>query len=100
MVKVNIQNLLFTQVGNNVKNLLDNANIIYVTSKLNDILKERNLNYHQLAELTGVRSNTISDIANLRKTKIAPAHVAAIMLALKLTDIRDIIDIQIEKDTN
>lgn len=96
MVRVIIQNLFFAQAGDRMREKLS-KNKVFVTSKLNDILKNKGMSYQDLSNISGVRRNTISEIANLKKTKVSPAHIAAIMVALNISDMRDIVNIEIEK---
>lgn len=53
------------------------------------ILAERNMTAKELSEKTGIRYATISDMP--RKGAINLVHIAKIMEALEITDIRELV---------
>lgn len=67
-----------------------------VKVKVKEILEERRVTQKKLAELSGIRESTISDIVRGSRTVINFEHLSKIAEALEITDIRDIIDF--EKD--
>lgn len=67
-----------------------------VKVKVKEILEERRVTQKKLAELSGIRESTISDIVRGSRTVINFEHLSKIAEALGITDIRDIIDF--EKD--
>lgn len=65
-----------------------------VKVKVKEILEERGITQKKLAELSGIRESTISDIVRGSRTVINFEHLSKIAEALDITDIRDIIDFQ------
>lgn len=68
-----------------------------VKVKVKEILEERKLTQKKLADISGIRESTISDIVRGSRTVINFEHLSKIAEALNITDIRDIIDF--EKDS-
>lgn len=66
--------------------------------KLKRLLEERNITQKELAEMTGIREATISEIANNSRTVINKSHLSKIMNALNLTKLEDILDLKIEEE--
>lgn len=66
--------------------------------KLADRMQERGLSVRGLASLTGIRLLTINDLMNGKKGVINMYHISVIMLAMRITDIRDIVDIRIDPE--
>jgi transcriptional regulator with XRE-family HTH domain len=66
----------------------------YFTVKCNiaKILDERGLQMQELAELTGLRTATISEIANLKRSTLSLPHIIVIAKALRITDISELIE--------
>lgn len=69
-----------------------------VRIRLRDLLAERGLTQKQLAKMAGIRENTVSDLARGVKTSINIGHLEKIAMALKISDIRKILDL--EKNDN
>lgn len=67
-----------------------------VKVKVKEILEERKITQKKLAELSGIRESTISDIVRGSRTVINFEHLSKIAEALKITDIREIIDFEKE----
>ncbi|QDP42970.1 Cro/C1-type protein [Bacillus phage vB_BmeM-Goe8] len=65
--------------------------------KLKEALEEANMNQSELAELTGLRRATISEIAQNSRTVMNKSHLGKIMDALDLKDINDILELIIEE---
>lgn len=65
-----------------------------VRVKVKEILEERRVTQKKLAELSGIRESTISDIVRGSRTVINFEHLSKIAEALDITDIRDIIDFE------
>lgn len=63
-----------------------------VEVKIKNILKERGISQKQLAEMSGIREKTISDIVRGTRTVINFEHLSKIAAALHVTDIRQLID--------
>lgn len=94
MYKNNISDLLVTTLSPRVKRKLQQENNVIVVSHLDDILKEKGIDYQTLGWLTGLRGTTISEIARCKKSSINLSHIVMIMKALNITDITKIVDIK------
>jgi DNA-binding Xre family transcriptional regulator len=66
--------------------------------KLGDILRERGLTQGDLHRLTGLRVATINELVNFKKKSLTVAHLVSIMIALRITDIRDLIEIKFDEE--
>lgn len=72
----------------------EGAHVAYrVRIRLKELLDERNIKQKQLAEMTGIRESTISDIVRGSRTVMNFEHLAKIAEALEIKDIRDIIEL-------
>ncbi|SCX63466.1 helix-turn-helix domain-containing protein [Lysinibacillus fusiformis] len=67
-----------------------------VNFKLKGILEERNMTQKELAKLANVRESTISDIVRGTRTVINFNHLAAIATALKIKDIKELMELREE----
>lgn len=65
--------------------------------KLAHILKEQGMTQRELSELSGVPSATLSDLVRDKRTSINKEHLSAIATALDITDIRELIELRIDK---
>lgn len=63
-----------------------------VKLKVKEALDKRELSQKKLAEMSGIRESTISDIVRETRTVINFEHISKIAEALKITDIRELID--------
>lgn len=61
---------------------------------LKELLEQRGITQRELAELAGLRPNTISDITRGIRTGISLEHLGKIATALEIDDIREIINIE------
>ena len=66
----------------------------YVKLKIKDLLEEKGITQKKLAEVSGVRESTISDIVRGARTVINFEHLGKIATALDVDDIRKIIDLE------
>ena len=62
-----------------------------VKLKVKDALDKRELSQKRLAEMSGIRESTISDIVRGTRTVINFEHLSKIAEALEITDIRELI---------
>ncbi|MCY8048484.1 helix-turn-helix transcriptional regulator [Bacillus haynesii] len=69
-----------------------------VVIKLDEVLKERGLSQGDLHRLSGVRVASINDMVNAKKQSINVLHLVAIMCALRITDIRELFDIEFDEE--
>lgn len=65
---------------------------IYI--KLKHLLKEKNVTQKELAEKTGLREATISEIANNARSTINKKQLVAIMKALNVKDLNRIMELR------
>ncbi|HDR4373424.1 TPA: helix-turn-helix transcriptional regulator [Bacillus cereus] len=63
---------------------------------LDKVLSERNMTQKQLAELTGLRPATISEICKNQRTTLNKEHLNKIANVLNITDITHLIEFKIE----
>lgn len=70
-----------------------------VILKIKETIERQGLTQKKLAELSGIRESTISDIVRGTRTVINFDHLAKIAEALKVQDIRELIDFVDEQDT-
>lgn len=59
--------------------------------KLKEILKERGITQRDLAELTGLTTTVISEVATNRRMSINRKHLAVIIAALDIKDLNEIL---------
>jgi len=80
----------------NTVNRLEGANLIY---KLDEVLKSRGVTQLELANMTGISKVTISKWVNGKTgININKVHLIAIMVALRITDITELIYIEIPSE--
>ena len=65
-----------------------------VKLKVKDALDKRELSQKKLAEMSGIRESTISDIVRGTRIVINFEHLSKIAEALEITDIRELIDFE------
>ena len=65
-----------------------------VKLKVKEALESRKLSQKELAEMSGIRESTISDIVRGTRTVINFEHLSKIAEALEVTDIRELIDFE------
>lgn len=78
----------------NIDEELEDLGFCYLF-KLTDRMKERNLTVRKLAELSGLRLATISDLMLGKKNSINLHHLTLLMSALRIHDINEIVEIYI-----
>ena len=61
--------------------------------KLGKILKDKDMTQKELAELSGLRANAISEIVNNQRSTINKEHLMKICDALEIDDISELIEI-------
>ena len=65
-----------------------------VKLKVKEAPESRKLSQKKLAEMSGIRESTISDIVRGTRTVINFEHLSKIAEALEVTDIRELIDFE------
>lgn len=58
--------------------------------RINEIMDEKGLNTRQISEMTGVRWNTVDDLAKNKAKHWSPENLTKIILALDVKDPKDI----------
>lgn len=64
--------------------------------RLKEVLDEKGIKQKELAEMSGIRESTISDIARGSRTVMNFEHVAKIAEVLGITHISDLIELKID----
>jgi len=62
--------------------------------KIKELLEERKLTQKRLAQMSGIRESTISDIVRGTRTVINFEHLSKIAAALEISDISQLIDFE------
>lgn len=75
--------------------LIEDADIII---KLDDLLKERNITQKDLAQMTGMRVGTISEIVNGKGISFNKVQLLSIIVALRITDFNEIFELRLPED--
>ena len=93
MIQTKLDKMLHKETSKAVKKLLSEIPNVYIDNKLDDRLQAVDLNQKQLALMTGLREGSISDFVNGKKINISKYQLVALMIALRITDIKEIIDV-------
>lgn len=86
---------MHARINEKVRKLLE-SHEYRIEVKLGQILAKRGMTQAELSELTGIRTATINDIVNNRRDTWNQHHLVAIMIALKLEKLSDLIDITVK----
>ncbi len=62
--------------------------------KLKEVLLKKEMSQKDLVELTGLRPNTISEMANNSRQTINREHAAKVLKALEIEDFNEIFEIK------
>lgn len=74
-------------------------NKIQIKTHLGRLLDERNMTQSELARVTGIGNNMISGfVSNREGVKVGYAHIYALMIALRLTDISELLYVDMPDD--
>ena len=65
-----------------------------VKLKVKELLEERNITQKKLAQISGIRESTISDIVRGTRTVINFEHLSKIAEALEIDNISQLIDVE------
>lgn len=65
-----------------------------VKLKVKELLEERNITQEKLAQISGIRESTISDIVRGTRTVINFEHLSKIAEALEIDNISQLIDFE------
>lgn len=99
MKRVDMKDVLNDSSSELTLGVLNSVPQIRFVSRIDEALQKRDLNQAKLATLSGLRPNTISQMVNGSRLALTKSHIAAIMIALRITDIREIIDIEFAPET-
>lgn len=91
-------NMVHKNTGDAVLDILQNTKGIDIRYKLADAMCERGLTQRTLSLLTGIRQATISDMCKGVGVQINKAHLIAIMVTLRITDMSEIIEIKFSQE--
>ncbi|MFB0840938.1 helix-turn-helix domain-containing protein [Paenibacillus oleatilyticus] len=62
--------------------------------RLQELLKERNMTQKELAEATGLRPTTISELCNNVRSTINREHLVKVAETLGISDIKELIELR------
>ena len=99
MIETGIYEMMHKETSNVVKKLLETVPDVVIENKLEDRMAEVGLNQKQISLLTGLRHGSISEYVNGKKINISKYQLVALMIGLRVTDIKDIIDIRFPEET-
>lgn len=68
--------------------------------RLDEVLKERGLTQKDLAEMTGIRPNAISNLARGIVERVTIDHIERIATALEIDDINELMTLQLESNVS
>lgn len=94
MGKNKLKAVAHKNIGDGVLDILQSTDGISIEYKLTTAMSERGLTQRTLSLLTGIRQATISDMCNGVGVQINKAHLLAIMITLRITDISELINIK------
>lgn len=66
--------------------------------KLKEVLKKRRMTQRELAQRTGLREATLSEMASGSRTVINKSHLGKVMNALDITKLDEILEVKIEEE--
>ena len=99
MNRSDVTNLLHENAGNTVKNTIETQPEVRIVSRVGEAIKLRRLTQNKVATISGLRPTTISEMVNGTRSALTKSHVVAIMIALRITDVREIFDIEFPPET-
>ncbi|URZ16883.1 helix-turn-helix domain-containing protein [Clostridium felsineum] len=99
MVRNGSETIMYERVNTQVQGVIETEKEVRLVSKLDQLIKERGLTQNKLSLITGIKPSIITRLAHGRTTSINKAHVLSIMIALRITDIRELFDIEFTEET-
>ncbi|AIW03588.1 DNA-binding protein [Bacillus phage Moonbeam] len=66
--------------------------------KIKQLLAERGISQADLAEMTGLRRATISEMSRNSRSVLNKVHVAKVMDALDVTELNDIVELEVTEE--
>lgn len=98
MNKIKVGAIAHKNTGDAVLDLITNTKGIDIEYNLSKAMARRGLTQRTLSLLTGIRQATISDMCNGVGVQINKAHLIALMITLRITDISELINIRFTKE--
>lgn len=98
MRRVKYKDLIHGSINNSIIEVLESIPSIRFVFKLDDALEARGITQSKLAAITGLRQATISELISGEKSSITKAHLLTIMIALRITDIKELIDVELDPE--
>ena len=95
----NIDSIRHSSINDTILNIINSVDGITITSRLDDALAERGLSQKDLAEITGLRQASISELIKGDKTSLNKLHIIVVMIALRITDMSEILSIEFDEKT-
>lgn len=98
MRRVRYEDVVHGAMNESIIEVLTSVPSIRFISKLDDALQARGLTQTKLSAITGLRPATISELISGERSAITKAHFLTVMIALRITDIRELIDIEFDTE--
>ncbi|MDA1509631.1 helix-turn-helix transcriptional regulator [Bacillus cereus] len=70
-----------------------------VKCKLGEIMQDRGISTQELADLTGIRPATISELCNLKRTTVSIPHLTVIAMTLRIKDMNELLEFSMLPET-
>ncbi|MDF2612514.1 MAG: hypothetical protein K0S71_300 [Clostridia bacterium] len=91
--------LVLSALSDGGRRVLDMATEIRITCNLDEHLKALGLTQAELAQITGMRQATISELVTKRKANVSIAHMLVLMLILKIPKFSDMFEMTFDEET-
>jgi transcriptional regulator with XRE-family HTH domain len=98
MRRIRYEDVVHGAMNESIIEVLTSVPSIRFISKLDDALQARGLTQTKLSAITGLRPATISELISGERSAITKAHFLTVMIALRITDIRELIDIEFDTE--
>lgn len=99
MKKSTMKNITHERSTDLMINTLKSVPELRIISRLDEALEARGLTQGKLATMCGLRPTTVSEMVNGSRMSVSKAHMASVMVALRITDIREIFDLEFSDET-
>lgn len=83
---------LMNEVVMDTAGMIGEANFVI---KIDELLKERGITQKDLAQMTGMRVGTVSELVNGKGISLNKVQLLAIMVALRVTNLSDIYEVRL-----
>lgn len=98
MRRIKYEDVVHGAMNDSIVEVLTSIPSIRFVSKLDDALEARGMTQNKLSAITGLRQATISELINGERSAITKAHFLVVMIALRITDITELIDIEFDPE--